>query len=261
MGKFNANEMNFTMLTGTAEEWTIYSDEIQDHPFHIHVNPIQVIRIGDQVLNPPRWCDTINVPAGQSATVRHRFGPYTGVSVFHCHILTHEDHGMMSLIELVDPTPETKTITPAGGWVYSTDPDHRVGVRFPARAVSEDTDVTWQYMIKPNSGFDPAKLPQWQNIFAPDLDSAHADVDRFFSLTATRNGSAVTELEAAAIIKVNYMNPNNSAITETAALYWWDEAQGIWSDEGISVRERTANSLTASTTKLGHFGVLYTRSA
>ena len=61
-------------------------------------------------------------------------------------------------------------------------------------------------------------------------------MDRFFSLTATRNGSAVTELKVASIIKVNYMNPNNSAITETAALYWWDEAQGIWSDEGISVR-------------------------
>jgi FtsP/CotA-like multicopper oxidase with cupredoxin domain len=261
MGKFNANEMNFTMLTGTAEEWTISSDEIQDHPFHIHVNPIQVTKINGQALNPPRWCDTINVPTGQSVTIRHRFGPYTGVSVFHCHILTHEDHGMMALIELVDPTPGTATITPAGGWVHSTDPDHRVGVRFPARAVSEDTDVTWQYLIKPNSGFDPAKLPQWQNIFAPDLDSAHGDVDRFFSLTASRGGSAITELDAAAIIKVNYMNPDNSAITETAALYWWDEAQGIWSDEGISVRERTANSLTASTTKLGHFGVLYTLNA
>ena len=260
-GKFNANVMDFTMLTSTAEEWVISSDEMQDHPFHIHINPIQVTKIGDQVLYPPRWCDTINVPAGKSVTIRHRFGPYTGTAVFHCHILTHEDSGMMALIELVDPTPVTATIAPVGGTLLSPDPEHRVTVRFPARSVNADTDVTYGYMIKPDSGYDPTKLPQWGSSFAQALPTDLGGVDRFFALTAKRGGAALTALEDAAVITVNYMNPDNPAITDTAALYRWDAAKNAWSADGITVRSRTEKSLVATTNQLGQFAVLYKASA
>ncbi|MFZ4655720.1 MAG: multicopper oxidase domain-containing protein [Caldilineaceae bacterium] len=260
-GKFNANVMDFTMLTNTAEEWVISSDEIQDHPFHIHINPIQVTKIGDQVLYPPRWCDTINVPTGKSVTIRHRFGPYTGTAVFHCHILTHEDSGMMALIELVDPTPVTATIAPVGGTLLSPDPEPRVTVRFPARSVSADTDVTYGYMIKPDSGYDPTKLPQWGASFAQALPTDLGGVDRFFALTAKRGGTDLAALEDAAVITVSYMNPDNPAITDTAALYRWDATKNGWSTDGITVRSRTAKSLIATTTQLGQFAVLYKASA
>jgi hypothetical protein len=260
-GKFNANVMDFTMLTNTAEEWVISSDEMQDHPFHIHINPIQVTKIGDQVLYPPRWCDTINIPAGKSVTIRHRFGPYTGTAVFHCHILTHEDSGMMALIELVDPTPVTATIAPVGGTLLSPDPEHRVTVRFPARSVSAETAVTYGYMIKPDAGYDPTKLPQWGSSFAQALPTDLGGVDRFFALSAKRGGADLAALEDAAVITVNYMNPDNPAITDTAALYRWDAAKNAWSADGITVRSRTSNSLVATTTQLGQFAVLYKASA
>jgi len=70
------------------------------HPYHIHVNPFQVE--GDKIdpngPNDPsnwRWWDTILIP-GKPVNTRSRYLNYDGMFVFHCHILVHEDFGMMS---------------------------------------------------------------------------------------------------------------------------------------------------------------------
>ena len=71
-----------------------------NHPFHIHVNPFQVE--GDKIdPNGPddptnwRWWDTILVPFNATVNTRSRYVNYDGKYVFHCHILIHEDAGMM----------------------------------------------------------------------------------------------------------------------------------------------------------------------
>ena len=77
-----------------------------DHPFHIHVNPFWVTRIevpDDQgrlhnVLDAPLWMDTVSIPRGGRVVFRSRFADYTGMWVNHCHILMHEDHGMMQAV-------------------------------------------------------------------------------------------------------------------------------------------------------------------
>jgi FtsP/CotA-like multicopper oxidase with cupredoxin domain len=99
-----------TMLLDTAEEWVIKTVGLTNvfpspplsHPFHIHVNWFQVVKIND-VPVPPRWQDTIVIPFNGSVTIRHRFQQYTGRYVLHCHILPHEDLGMMAGVEVVDP--------------------------------------------------------------------------------------------------------------------------------------------------------------
>ena len=45
--------------------------------------------------------------AFETLTIRHRFLDYTGKYVMHCHILFHEDHGMMQLLEVIDPAAPT----------------------------------------------------------------------------------------------------------------------------------------------------------
>ena len=47
----------------------------------------------------PEWQDVVNVPARSSVRVRIAFDDFTGKTVYHCHILDHEDSGMMGLIE------------------------------------------------------------------------------------------------------------------------------------------------------------------
>ena len=74
-----------------------------DHPFHLHVWPMQVVsRHGRQRDDSPQWLDVVNVPARESVTVRIRFTDFPGRTVYHCHILDHEDLGMMGVIDATD---------------------------------------------------------------------------------------------------------------------------------------------------------------
>ena len=82
-----------------------------DHPFHIHINPIWVLRIDvpdehgnlHNVLPEPTWMDTVAIPRnGGRVVFRTRFDDFVGKWVNHCHVLLHEDNGMMQEVECTD---------------------------------------------------------------------------------------------------------------------------------------------------------------
>jgi FtsP/CotA-like multicopper oxidase with cupredoxin domain len=82
---------------GTVEEWTLVNDDVFQHPFHIHINPFQVVEINGKPTNDEMWWDTFPLPGRGSIKVRMKFRPdIPGRTVYHCHILPHEDNGMMS---------------------------------------------------------------------------------------------------------------------------------------------------------------------
>ena len=68
------------------EEWTITNLHDADHPFHIHTNAFQVVRVNGVPLAEPVWRDTVNVTRLGSVTIRSRFEDFTGRFVLHCHI-------------------------------------------------------------------------------------------------------------------------------------------------------------------------------
>jgi peroxiredoxin len=74
------------------------------HVFHIHVNPFELIlaRAKDGTITKSEWRDTIFVDDGKEVTIRTRFQDFPGTTVLHCHILDHEDQGMMRLVEILD---------------------------------------------------------------------------------------------------------------------------------------------------------------
>ena len=93
------------MPLGSVEEWTIFNMNLIKHPFHIHVNPCWVVRINDKPIEP-YWADTIALASGTpknpgSVTFRSRFLDFKGAYVMHCHMLAHEDMGMMQTVEVV----------------------------------------------------------------------------------------------------------------------------------------------------------------
>ncbi|MBC5793695.1 multicopper oxidase domain-containing protein [Sphaerospermopsis sp. LEGE 00249] len=108
----------------TAEIWTIKNVSGGDkgtggspHPFHIHVNPFQVV--GDKIdPNGPddssnwRWYDTIAVARASSKIIVQRFPDYYGEYVLHCHILIHEDLGMMQGVEIKNDGTGIEPFTP-----------------------------------------------------------------------------------------------------------------------------------------------------
>ncbi len=98
---FDPNRVDVTARLGTVEEWTIRNDTMMDHPMHLHTNAVQVVAIDGRPYDAPGLVDTVNVPAGGSVTVRVAFADFTGKTVFHCHILPHEDNGMMAVVNVV----------------------------------------------------------------------------------------------------------------------------------------------------------------
>jgi FtsP/CotA-like multicopper oxidase with cupredoxin domain len=111
----------------SVEEWTLTS-KLSGHPFHIHVNPFQVVSITNKqgvdvsVTGEPddpqyaglqgAWKDTIFVKEGYTITTRTRYERYIGDFVLHCHILDHEDHGMMQNVSIRIPDGKSGTVAP-----------------------------------------------------------------------------------------------------------------------------------------------------
>lgn len=134
--QFEEGVIDQLILLGNAEEWTIQniSGRAVQHPFHIHINPFQVTEVFDpltmkeplQLPAPWLWWDTFPIPAGVQKVengkfvfdpvtnlpvlegppghikIRSRFVDFPGTYVLHCHILGHEDRGMMQLVKVMD---------------------------------------------------------------------------------------------------------------------------------------------------------------
>ncbi len=98
----------FAMKLDTVEEWTLTNTTNEYHPFHIHVQPFQVVAINGKPVNGVDYRDTVPIPpmvdgVPGSVVIRQRFTDFTGRFVFHCHILFHEDNGMMAPVQVVAP--------------------------------------------------------------------------------------------------------------------------------------------------------------
>jgi suppressor of ftsI len=94
-GELYQNEkVDPTVKLGTAEEWRIVNNSDGIHPFHIHVNSFYVIGVPSDP-GYRRFHDTIWLPPYSSITMRTRFKTWKGKSVYHCHVLPHEDSAMI----------------------------------------------------------------------------------------------------------------------------------------------------------------------
>ncbi|SFN24343.1 Multicopper oxidase with three cupredoxin domains (includes cell division protein FtsP and spore coat protein CotA) [Nitrosospira briensis] len=133
---YDPGRIDRVLKLGGVDEWTLKSDFVS-HPFHIHINPFQIVKIldpngkdvsaadavdsmdtTDGIPDPQYralkgvWKDTIWVknlvppgsPPGQyTVVVRTRYQRYIGDFVLHCHILDHEDQGMMQNVRIALP--------------------------------------------------------------------------------------------------------------------------------------------------------------
>lgn len=126
---YNHDRLDVEVNLGDVEAWELKNEGIwkkngqngtiekdpsqgQAHPFHIHVNPFQVVGEKIDPHGPDnstnwRWRDVIALPPSPAPnrlpipiTIWQRFLDYPGEYVMHCHILTHEDQGMMQNIRV-----------------------------------------------------------------------------------------------------------------------------------------------------------------
>ncbi|MDB9489435.1 multicopper oxidase family protein [Dolichospermum circinale CS-534/05] len=102
---FDPKQVRYLQLN-QVEEWKLESLRA-NHPFHIHVNPFQYDRIGPDGNQERIWRDTLLVTTKNPVRIRSRYTKFTGKFVLHCHILDHEDNGMMESVEILAPLKET----------------------------------------------------------------------------------------------------------------------------------------------------------
>jgi suppressor of ftsI len=99
--QFDMNRVDIRSKLGTVEEWVVRNDSDEEHSFHVHTNDFQLMSINGRPHHGHGLQDTANVPARGRIVVRIPFTDYTGRTVLHCHILNHEDKGMMAVLEIV----------------------------------------------------------------------------------------------------------------------------------------------------------------
>ena len=97
---FDPDRVDQRVRLGAVEEWTIVNETTDDHVFHIHVNDMLLTKISGEALEEPVWLDTAIVPREGSITFRSRFLDFTGKFMLHCHMMNHEDLGMMQVVEV-----------------------------------------------------------------------------------------------------------------------------------------------------------------
>ncbi len=81
-----------------VEEWELVNLGVMDHPFHLHTNPFQVVSVNGRPYPYLAWKDVVNLRPNERVRFRVRYRDFTGRAVYHCHILDHEDLGMMGVI-------------------------------------------------------------------------------------------------------------------------------------------------------------------
>jgi FtsP/CotA-like multicopper oxidase with cupredoxin domain len=125
----SATGTSLPMVLGQVQTWQVMNYGIAiNHPFHIHINPFQVLYLSHpnprdpytmyyESLNAaaaagsPIWMDVVPLPMPDTsstgvvtqpgyALIRQRYDDFTGRYVMHCHILGHEERGMMQLLQV-----------------------------------------------------------------------------------------------------------------------------------------------------------------
>ena len=106
--QFEADNPAYRVALNSAEEWTLVNQcdiKLMDHShvYHVHVNPFKIIEINGKKLSTPLWRDTyvLTKRSGDSLKFVSNFVDFTGKFVEHCHVLGHEDLGMMGSVEVV----------------------------------------------------------------------------------------------------------------------------------------------------------------
>lgn len=140
-----------TPKNGTIEIWNLFNRTLDTHPIHLHLVQFQILDrapftgnpldpdnpnnplIIDPAIPPDEnekgWKDTVRANPGEVTRIIARFGPFTGIYPWHCHILEHEDHDMMRPFEVLqnhdfDPCFPIPDVCPDDSFAPCCDEDH-----------------------------------------------------------------------------------------------------------------------------------------
>lgn len=100
---FDINRVDVQGKLDTLEVWEIINKTDMDHPFHLHTYPFQVVSVNGKPEPYRAWKDVVNVREKDTVRIAVPLRDFTGVTVYHCHIVEHEDRGMMGILKVDAP--------------------------------------------------------------------------------------------------------------------------------------------------------------
>jgi hypothetical protein len=107
-GPYHVDRIDETVTVDTTEIWAVSNASDDYHNFHIHDAQFQVVEVDGHA--PPvelsGWKDTLFIPPAGTVHLAIRFSDYTDPDLpymYHCHLLHHEDRGMMGQFVVVEP--------------------------------------------------------------------------------------------------------------------------------------------------------------
>ena len=111
--RFDPNRIDARPVLGTTEKWIFTNPTGTTHMVHIHDVDQQCVSRNRSPCPPYETMkETWSVHPGETLALKLRFTDHTGIYMLHCHILEHEDDGMMTQFEVVAP-PGPSTIPAA----------------------------------------------------------------------------------------------------------------------------------------------------
>src|SRR5690606_26632070 len=116
------DRIDFGVREGTVEVWEVSNNDSYLHNFRVHDVQYQVLSV-DGEEPPPHllgWKDTVRLFPQRKYRLAMRFSDYTDPNLpymYHCHLLLHEDQGMMGQFVVLGEGEEIGTV-PEGGGVH-----------------------------------------------------------------------------------------------------------------------------------------------
>ena len=138
---YNADSINIRTLLGNKEVWTLTNSTKVAHPFHIHDIQFTILDINGSPPPPQYagWKDVILVMPGDTVRFVGKFETFADDSMpymYHCHLLHHEDEGMMGQFLVMNPATGLES-PPSGGQelrLYPNPASERISLDLPPSA-------------------------------------------------------------------------------------------------------------------------------
>jgi cytochrome oxidase Cu insertion factor (SCO1/SenC/PrrC family) len=123
---FDGTRIDQLIKWGTVEKWIIRNSTDEMHVFHFHQTDFQVVKVNGKPVPFGTHRDNINLPFRGEVEVIIPFDMpcQIGDYVFHCHILCHEDGGMMQKVRCYDPSRPMPPVRPGDGYGPVPDESH-----------------------------------------------------------------------------------------------------------------------------------------
>jgi len=214
---------NIVVHSGTVEDWVVENRAQEDHIFHIHQLHFQVLEVNGQPTNDPAIRDTVDIPywtgsgAYPSVKVRMDFRDpnIVGTFVYHCHILEHEDGGMMGEVQVLPPGSASTTTVAASASSVTPNGNITLTANVADAATGNPTPTGLvQFQLNGSNVGNPAPLANGQ----ATLSTAINGISGTSNLTAFYQGDSAYSESTSTAIPITISNFALSSPGATAAV-------------------------------------------